>query len=44
MIYEYQCYEKLKSESVGNYTSRIHWVEWGTETPKDRDEVNRPEV
>jgi hypothetical protein len=21
--------------------SHIHWVEWGTGTPKDRDEVNR---
>ena len=26
------------------YTSHIHWVVWGTGTPKDRDEVNRREV
>jgi hypothetical protein len=26
------------------YTTRIHWVERGTRTPKDRDEVNRREV
>jgi hypothetical protein len=25
-------------------TTHIHWVEWGTGTPKDRDEVNRQEV
>ena len=25
------------------YTSHIHWVTWGTGTPKDRDEVNRRE-
>jgi hypothetical protein len=25
------------------YTSHIHWVVWGTGTPKDRDEVNRKE-
>ena len=24
--------------------SRIHWVERGTGTPKDRDEVNKQEV
>ncbi len=24
--------------------SRIHWVEWGTVTPKDIDEVNKREV
>ena len=22
----------------------VHWVVWGTGTPKDRDEVNRREV
>ncbi len=26
------------------YASRIHWVDRGTGTPKDRDEVNRREV
>ena len=25
-------------------SSRIHWVVWGTGTPKDRNEVNRREV
>jgi hypothetical protein len=24
--------------------SLIHWVDWGTGTPKDRDEGNRREV
>jgi hypothetical protein len=24
--------------------SHIHWVAWGTGTPKDRDEVNRRDV
>ena len=28
----------------GIYTSRIHWVDRGTGTPKDRDEVNIREV
>jgi hypothetical protein len=28
---------KLK---LGSYASRIHWVDRGTGTPKDRDEVN----
>jgi hypothetical protein len=23
------------------YTTRIHWVVWGTGTPKDKDEVNK---
>ena len=32
---------KLKE---GIYTSHIHWVDRGTGTPKDRDEVNRREV
>ena len=32
---------KLK---LGSYAPRIHWVDRGTETPKDRDEVNRREV
>ena len=25
---------------LGSYTSLIHWVDRGTGTPKDRDEVN----
>jgi hypothetical protein len=28
---------KLK---LGRYAPRIHWVDRGTGTPKDRDEVN----
>jgi len=26
------------------HLTRIHWVPWGTGTPKDRDEVNKREV
>ncbi len=33
-----RCDERLKSKTEG-YTSRIHWVDRGTGTPKDRDEV-----
>ncbi len=35
---------ETKNESWGIYTARIHWVDRGTGTPKDRDEVNRREV
>ncbi len=35
---------KAKSYSWGIYTSHIHWVTWGTGTPKDRNEVNKQEV
>ena len=41
-----RCDERLKArveESTCLYTSRIHWVPWGTGTPKDNDEVNRRE-
>ena len=31
---------KLK---LGSYSSHIHWVDRGTGTPKDRDEVNKRE-
>jgi len=34
---------KTKNESWGIYTTRIHWVDRGTGTPKDRVEVNRRE-
>ncbi len=37
-----RCNERLKAKSeVPMYTPRIHWVVWGTRTPKDRDEVKR---
>ena len=32
---------KLK---LGSYTTHIHWVDRGTGTPKDRDDVNRRDV
>jgi hypothetical protein len=32
---------KVKTEVSSGYTSHIHWVVWGTGTPKDRDEVKR---
>ncbi len=35
---------KTKRWNWGIYTPHIHWVVWGTGTPKDRDEVNRREV
>ena len=35
---------KTKSQSWGIYTSRIHWVVWGTGTPQDKDEVTKREV
>ena len=34
---------KVKTEASSGYTSHIHWVVWGTGTPKDRDEVDRRE-
>ncbi len=35
---------KTKRYSWRIYMSHIHWVEWGTGTPKDRNEVNKREV
>jgi hypothetical protein len=35
---------KTKNWSWGIYTSHIHWVDQGTGTLKDRDEVNRRDV
>jgi hypothetical protein len=35
---------KTKNWNWGIYTSRIHWVDRGNETPKDKDEVKRREV
>ena len=35
---------KTKLYNGGNDTSRIHYVEWGTGIPKDKDEVKRREV
>ncbi len=32
------------SSITSNYSPRIHWVTWGTGTPKERDEVKRREV
>jgi hypothetical protein len=45
-MYEYRCDERLKAKVEGSapVTSHIHWVPWGTGTPKDRDEINRREV
>ncbi len=49
-MYEYRCDERILELSVGlnvrdfSVTPHIHWVEVGTGTPKDRDEVNRQEV
>ncbi len=41
-MYECRYDERLKTKGI--YTSRMHWVVWGTGTPKDRDEVNRRDV
>jgi hypothetical protein len=41
-MYEYRCDERLQVKGEGSTRPRIHWVVWGTGTPKDRDEVNRP--
>jgi hypothetical protein len=38
-IYECRCDERLHLK-LGSYTPHIHWVDRGTGTPKDRDEVN----
>ena len=35
---------KVATSSSRPQPPRIHWVEWGTGTPKDRDEINRREV
>ena len=35
---------KTKKKTWGIYTPHIHWVDRGTGTRKDRDEVNRREV
>ncbi len=45
-IYECRCDERLKDQNWGIYFYMlfIHWVPWGTGTPKDRDKVNRREV
>jgi hypothetical protein len=45
-IYECRCDERLKTKAEVSmiYTSHIHWVDRGTETPKDKDEVNRRDV
>jgi 5-methylcytosine-specific restriction endonuclease McrA len=44
-MYEYRCDERLKAEAEGSTRlAYVHWVAWGTGTPKDRDEVNRREV
>ncbi len=46
-IYERRCDERLKTKSEKStrlgYTGS-HWVDRGTGTPKDRDEVNRRDV
>ena len=39
-----RCDERLKVKLRDLHDSHVHWVEWGTGTPKDRDEVNRREV
>ncbi len=42
-----QCDESLKAKDEGSTHltySVIHWVPWGTGTPKDREQVNRREV
>ncbi len=42
---ECRCDERLKVKGEGSTrVPHIHWVAWGTGTPKDRDEVNRREV
>jgi hypothetical protein len=46
-MYDHRCYnrcdENLEVEVEGS-TRLVHWVERGTGTPTDRDEVNRREV
>jgi hypothetical protein len=42
IICKCRCNERLKAKAEGSI--RIHWVVWGTGTPKDRDEVKRREV
>ncbi len=42
---EFRCDERLKfsvEESI--FTSPIHWVDRGTGTPKNKDEVNRQDI
>jgi hypothetical protein len=43
-IYECRCDERLPTKKKGIYAALMHWVDRGTGTPKDRDEVNRREV
>ena len=43
-MYEYRYDERLKTKPKEFTPSPIHWVDRGTGTPKDRDEVNRREV
>jgi hypothetical protein len=35
-IHECRCDERLNGKGGGIYTPRIHWVPWGTGTPKDK--------
>jgi hypothetical protein len=43
LIYESRCDERLKSKTEGSKLLGYTGL-WGTGTPNDRDEVNRPEV